>query len=185
MGTNFWLIQQKLWKFKVLVHVSLIISSTTCFCSAITKNNCFMIIKIKFSFSSIKFKITTYFGFRAAITWKTYTKFRKKCLQSEWLSPCGSEDGQTYIRRLFMCCPITGWNLLFLPWNTLHEWRWPWVTIQLDPILGKGLLRDQKLKNCTFLSQSMENEGTVVQHNQKSASKVKYNGAPKGELRGL
>ena len=38
----------------------------------------------------------------------------------------------------------------------VFECKWPWVEIQSCPNLGEGMLRSQKCKNCSFLSQLIE-----------------------------
>ena len=85
---------------------------------ATTKTNYLTIIQIKFSFFSNKFQTSTYFGFRALRAWKIYTKSGKtNFFSSERINSCGSEDRQTYIHRLCMCCLVTGLNPSLLPWK--------------------------------------------------------------------
>ena len=91
---------------------------------------------MKSSFFSNKFQITTYFGFEATLAWKTDVKLAEKIFQSEWISPCSSEDGQTYIHRLDMCCLVTGWNHLFLLWNILYTVKfWFCVRIKVNSVI--------------------------------------------------
>ena len=44
----------------------------------------------------------------------------------------------------------------------MYEWGWTWVKIQLYPNLEEGMLRSQKRKICTFLSQSIENQKLYI-----------------------
>ena len=44
--------------------------------------------------------ISIYFDSRATLAWKTYAKSGRQFFQLEWISPCDSQDRQTYIHRL-------------------------------------------------------------------------------------
>ena len=85
-------------------------------CAAITKTNYTVVI----SFPWNKFQFFTYFGSQAGLVWKTNMKLEKNLFESKVVSICGSKARQIYIHRLCIRCLVTGWNLLFLPWNTLY-----------------------------------------------------------------